>query len=127
MDVYFDSPELVKLLQDLVDAPARIGPALEGVISKGALNIKTAARAAAPNPHHANLYRNSITYTLTTEGAVTSAEVGPDKDLPQGALGNLLEFGSAKGFVQPHLVPAWEVEAPKTEEHIGNAAVQVLT
>ncbi|MBT2485810.1 MULTISPECIES: hypothetical protein [unclassified Microbacterium] len=50
---------------------------------------------------HAPAFPYSITYDIEgsgsrSAGSQLSAEIGPDKDRPQGALGNLIEFGSVK-------------------------------
>lgn len=44
---------------------------------------------------HAPAYPRSISYDLTIRADGIEVEVGPDKSMPQGALGNLIEFGSA--------------------------------
>ncbi|OKI22206.1 hypothetical protein [Streptomyces sp. CB03911] len=91
-------------LQALVADLARVGADLDErthqVVSRGALNIKRdwRANARASSGRHARLYPSSIGYDPITAlpGGGASAVIGPDKDAPQGALGNLLEFGSAK-------------------------------
>jgi hypothetical protein len=72
------------------------------VVRKGALNVKNDWRANATSSagRHARLYPASIGYDVTQEPDGASAEIGPDKGRPQGALGNLLEFGSANN--PPH-------------------------
>lgn len=44
---------------------------------------------------HAPAYPRSISYDLTIKVEGVEVEIGPDKSLPQGPLGNLIEFGSA--------------------------------
>lgn len=44
---------------------------------------------------HAPAYPRSISYDLTIKVEGVEVEIGPDKSMPQGALGNLIEFGSA--------------------------------
>jgi hypothetical protein len=118
--------DLDKLMQVIQHAREQILPDVKAVVSRGALNVKNAAKAAAPDPHHAGLYKASITYTLTVEGDTVSAEIGPDKDKPQGALGNLLEFGGVKGGSKPHLVPSWDDEEKKLDPFVADAAVKLL-
>jgi hypothetical protein len=69
-------------------------------VSKGALNIKNEWRANAAQTAgaHARLYPRSIGYDLTSSPGGAEAVIGPDKSLRgrQGALGNLLEFGSVR-------------------------------
>lgn len=44
---------------------------------------------------HAPAYPRSISYDMTIGVDGIEVEVGPDKSMAQGALGNLIEFGSA--------------------------------
>lgn len=127
MKIDFQSPDLAQLVSDFYRAAEQIGPDVRAVVSKGALNIKTEAKAAAPNRQgHAKLYPASITYTLETSGHLESAEIGPDKGKPQGALGNLIEFGSAHNPAEPHLVPAFEKEEPLFVAALEDAAEKPL-
>lgn len=93
--------ETEALAADLAAAPGRALAGIVPVVSKGALNIKNDWRANASGNAHAPHYPASITYDLAVDGTAVEAEVGPDKNLPQGPLGNLLEFGSSKN--PPHL------------------------
>lgn len=72
------------------------------VVSRGALNVKRGwqANATATAGQHARLYPASISYDMKPHPTGAQAEIGPDKTRPQGALGNLLEFGSVKN--PPH-------------------------
>ncbi|WP_137991265.1 hypothetical protein [Streptomyces vilmorinianum] len=72
------------------------------VVERGALNIKNGwrANATASSGRHARLYPSTISYDMKPHPTGASAEIGPDKTRPQGALGNLLEFGSVKN--PPH-------------------------
>jgi hypothetical protein len=96
---------------------------MRAVAAKGALNIKNAAKAnilAQTTRKYVKQYPNSITYTVTqSSGSFVSAEIGPDKDKPQGALGNILEFGSPGRPPLPHLVPAWEAEREPFAQFMG--------
>ena len=125
-----DMVQVKALADELGGVGARVRPAVKAVITKGALNIKNAARDAilADTRHvFVKQYPYSITYDVSVgAGAVVSAEIGPDKDKPQGALGNLLEFGSSKNAPIPHLVPAWEAEIDSTEMWIGKAGEDAI-
>lgn len=88
--------ETEALAADLAAAPGRALAGIVPVVSKGALNVKTGWRANASGNAHAPHYPASITYDLAVDGAAVEAEVGPDKNLKQGALGNILEFGTSK-------------------------------
>lgn len=68
------------------------------VVNRGALNVKNGwrDRARTTAGAHARLYPGSISYdnARVVAPGVLEAVIGPDKARPQGALGNLLEFGS---------------------------------
>lgn len=76
--------------------------AMVAAVTRGALNIKNDWRdnARASSGRHARLYPNSISYDVTPIPGGAQAEIGPDKGRAQGALGNLLEFGSVNN--PPH-------------------------
>lgn len=97
-----DVTALARLGDDLARAEADVRAGARGVVSKGALNIKNEWRtnAAASSGRHAPAYPYSVGYDLTSTPEGATAVVGPDKAARQGALGNLLEFGSVKN--PPH-------------------------
>lgn len=66
------------------------------VVTRGALNVKNGWRdnATASAGRHARHYPKSISYDVHPIPGGAHAEIGPDKGRVQGALGNLLEFGS---------------------------------
>lgn len=89
------------LAADLLAAGPRMMAQATALTSKGALNIKNDWRQSASGLKHAPLYPASINYDLIPSPAGVAAEIGPDKGKPQGALGNLIEYGSAHN--PPHL------------------------
>jgi hypothetical protein len=54
------------------------------------------------------------------------AEVGPDKSKPQGALGNLIEFGSVNSPPHSDGLRALRTEAPNLEKALADAALDAL-
>lgn len=112
------------LLADLQTAGTRAMDGIYATTAKAALNIKTEAARNAPNRHGSlKLYPKSITYDIERFGRVgVQAEIGPDKDLPQGALGNLIEFGSVHNHAEPSLIPAWEKESETWIKFVSDAA-----
>jgi hypothetical protein len=100
---HFDMSDVRRLEQHLARSIPRIRQASRGVVARGALNIKNDWRsnAAATAGRHARHYPRTVSYTITAFGRdIVSAEIGPDKGGVQGALGNLLEYGSEK--TAPH-------------------------
>jgi hypothetical protein len=77
---------------------------VEAVVKRGAVNVKKDWRANAKETagSAARVYPYSITFDGPTRlpGHRIEAEIGPDKGKRQGALGNLLEYGSVNN--PPH-------------------------
>lgn len=113
-----DLTELDELTSDLQGAGARAAVKAVAVVTKGAYNVMRDARDFAPHGPHTPAYAWSITYDVeVTEGAIVG-EIGPDKDRPQGALGNLLEYGKPGQAPHAHLGPALDRESPNFEAHM---------
>lgn len=120
-----DMTQVKALAADLGEVGARLRPVMRATISKGALNIKNAAKQAIIDQSRGifvKQYPYSITYDVTVTGNTVTAEIGPDKDKPQGALGNLLEYGTSKKPPYPHLNPALDAEEEPTVTWLGQAA-----
>ncbi|MEV4521474.1 hypothetical protein AB0J77_14695 [Micromonospora tulbaghiae] len=83
------------------------------VVARGAMNIKKDARRFASGIAHAPSYPYSIGYDTKVSGATVSAEIGPDKAKRQGALGNILEYGTVNNAPYAHLGPALDIEGPR--------------
>lgn len=104
-----------RLVADLDKAISTAIPEITAVLSKGALNIKKDWQGRWKGLKHAPATPYSIGYDIAvTPGAIT-ATIGPDKNKRQGALGNLLEFGSLNNAPRPGGSPALDAEAPKFE------------
>ena len=97
---------------DFARAGLLIGTKVMAVTAVAARNTRDDARAFAAGMSHLPHYPRSITYDVAVEGGQVVGEVGPDKDLPQGPLGNVLEFGTANNPPYPHLGPAFDRELP---------------
>lgn len=122
--------DLTQVRQLAHDLGAGTGPRLtstvQQVVSRGALNVKNdAVRLISGHPRSRH-YPRSISYDLEVRGHEISAEIGPDKDRTQGALGNILEFGTSKNAPIPHLGPALVAEEPRFGPALAEAAARVL-
>lgn len=97
-----DVRELVQLAVVFERSIPEAERGMVAAVTRGALNVKNDWRtnAIASSGRHARRYPYSISYDVTPIPGGAEAEIGPDKDKPQGALGNLLEFGSVNN--QPH-------------------------
>lgn len=96
------------------------------VVEKGALNIKNDARQRVTGLKHAPAYPRSITYDTFRDLRGPLAEIGPDKNKRQGALGNLIEYGSVNNPPRPHMRPAAEAEQPKFEKAMEDLGARLL-
>lgn len=110
------SEDLNRLAVDLNAAAAKAPLAVRAVLQKGALNVKTDAQRFASGLGHAPHYPRSITFDTTVKKDGIEAEIGPDKSRTQGALGNILEYGTSKNAPVAHLGPALDREGPRFEK-----------
>ncbi|GAX57336.1 hypothetical protein [Streptomyces olivochromogenes] len=56
-------------------------------------------------------YPYSITYDVKVTAEGVEGEIGPDKGMAQGPLGNIIEYGTSKNAPLPHLGPALDANA----------------
>jgi hypothetical protein len=104
---------LHELEEDLQKAVDESVDGVKAVVSKGLLNIKKDIRAQWANLAHAPDLPSAVNYDIDVQGTLVTGEVGPDKDRKQGALGNLLEFGSVNNAPHPAVYPAGDREEPR--------------
>lgn len=116
--------ELIQLAQALTQRLPEAQTEIAAIVNRGALNIKNQwrANAIASAGQHGRRYPYSISYDPLPMPGGASAEIGPDKGLPQGALGNLLEFGSVNNAPHNDGGRALLAEAPRFQ-----AQVELLT
>lgn len=90
--------ELNHLARDIGDVPDKAGPFINSAVQHTSRLVRDSWRERAAGNPYAPAFPYSITYDLTVYRgfgvSMLRSEIGPDKDRPQGALGNLLEFGS---------------------------------
>lgn len=122
----FDASELKRLAASFDSASRRAAPATLPVVKRGAQNIKTNAARMATGIGHAPHYPRSITYDVLVWPRGAEAEIGPDKGRTQGALGNILEYGTSKNAPIPHLAPALEQEAAGFMDALAKAEADLL-
>lgn len=92
-----------------------------------ARHVKDDARTAAKRiGRHAKYYPYSISYDMEETSTSAGAEIGPDKYGPQGALGNLLEYGSIHNAPRPHLGPALQKNIDDFERGLLRATEEAL-
>lgn len=121
----FDVSEIRKLATDLGKGNAATVTGARKIIEVGAIKIKKGmiADARRGSGKHAKRFPNSITYDLKG----LSAEIGPDKSRPQGALGNIMYFGtSTQGPSIPDIAKPLKAEAPITAGLLSELAAKYL-
>lgn len=111
----------------LADAPADVVPETRKVVAKASLNIKNDAKKKISGLAHAPHYPRAIGYDTAVAGTKVTSEIGPDKRKPQGALGNILEYGSVNNAPLAHLGPALDFEVPNLERYLGELGEDLLT
>ena len=129
MDNRFDMSDVRRLERHLARVVPRARRDARAVTMRGAMNIKrdwkSNARASAPK--HAPAYPSTIGFDLAAYGPdIWMAIIGPDKGGPQGALGNLLEYGSVKNPPHRDGGRALDVEEPRFEAQMALIAERGL-
>jgi hypothetical protein len=119
-----DTSELDKLVVDLGEIPEQKLPQVKKVVSKGALNIKNGMRTDAANGHSYRHFARSIDYDIDDGGL--GAEIGPNKDQIQGALGNILYFGTSKNAPVLDINGPLHTEEPRFADAIADVAADIL-
>jgi hypothetical protein len=123
--------DLRSLAHDLSEAPRKVQREALAVVEHGAVNVKKdwAENARASSGRMAPAYPSSISYDISLGAAlagVVEAQIGPDKQKRQGALGNLLEFGSANNAPHNDGGRALKKEAPEFERALSEAMLSSL-
>lgn len=126
MALSFNTDEVAKVADILAHAADAAPGGVRAVVQKGALNIKTDARRRISGHRRFPAYPASITYDTEFTRLGAAAEIGPDKGKRQGALGNILEYGTTNNAPMPHMRPAAEAEEPRFVKALEDVAVKAL-
>jgi hypothetical protein len=118
-DVYEFALSLEKSADDVVDT-------MRPVVAKGALNIKKDMQADAEGHPHSPAFPAAISYDTKVLRDEISAEIGPDKTKRQGALGNILYFGTSKNPAVLDINGPLDTEEPKFIKAIEDAIEDLL-
>lgn len=123
MKVTISTEGVRELAADLNEVPAEKGPAFSRIVRRGALNIKDELRNDAKSSGSYRHFHRSISYDMVDD---LSAEIGPDKDRVQGALGNILYFGTSNNAPVLSLEAPLEHEQPRFEQALADEAEDIL-
>lgn len=116
-----------ELLAVLHDAGRDVVPEVEKVAARGALQVKRDWADRWRGLAHAPALPRAVSYDVDVRGTRVDAEIGPDKARRQGALGNLLEFGSVNNAPRPAGAPALAAEAPRFEAALATVGERLLS
>lgn len=119
-----DTSELQALSRSMAAVAGRVPSEARAVVSRGALQVKTDARAnVSDSPYWARIGQ-TINYDMSGNAFHSTATIGYD-DVGQGELAGIYEFGSVKREPHPTLLPAFDREAPRFEKAIADLAGKV--
>lgn len=116
--VFVDIHEIDQLAADFLKEAAEIDARATVVVTAAAQRVQDAARTAASGHPTLPDYPASITFDVTHDAGNVVAEIGPDKDLPQGPLGAILEYGSVNSAPMNWLGAASAAEENRFEAEI---------
>ncbi len=120
--IEIDTADVARLAVDLGRTSAKVLAVVEAVSAKAALNIKnqmvTDASGHETFPH----FPRSIGYERRLTLGSVEYEIGPDKNGPQGALGNILYFGTSRDAPVLNLLGPLEAEEPNYLKYLAAAA-----
>lgn len=132
-----DSSDFSRLAADMSKVATTVSPFLRKAVEVAARNVRDAARKNATGMAHAPAFPYSISYDFAgSQGGVFAAvaggrgdlevEIGPDKDRAQGALGNLIEYGSVNNAPQGIMHGALQANEADFERGIDRAIDDAL-
>lgn len=124
--MFIDDSELRTLAVDLGRASVEVFKEAEATTKKAAHNVKETMRADAESSGHYQHFSRSITYDRAMAVGQIAYEVGPDKGGPQGALGNILYFGTSKNGAVLDVEVGMRKEAPEFERRMADMAARLL-
>jgi hypothetical protein len=114
--IEFDASDADRLAVEIGKRAVKVAAGVYAVGTKAAVNVKNGMAADAEGIGHAPLFPDSITYDVAPAGLRTVLwRIGPDKDRPQGALGNILYFGTSKNGPVLDVGKALREETPRLE------------
>jgi len=127
MNVDVEFSDARRLEADLGKIPGRVVRDVEAVTKRAAQNIKTMMAADAENDGHYPDFADAVTYERKFSSLTSiDYEIGPDKDRRQGALGNILYFGTSNNAPVLQLETPIMVEVPNFLRALRDAAAGTL-
>jgi hypothetical protein len=121
------SAELRKLAEDMGKIAGSAVKDVDAVVQKGALNIKNEMRADVKTSRHFSSKKKSgleqsITYESHYLPGKVRYDIGPDKAIGGGALGNIYYFGTSRGGGTGDIEKPLRSEEPKFQNALRELA-----
>ena len=126
MTMEIDTSEVLELAADLGRIAGKSVPPLLAAVEKSAASVQRGMRSEAQGHAHSPHFPNSITHDVKAHFGGIEAETGPDKGLTQGALGNILYFGTSKNGPVLNINGPLDLEAPRFQKAVEAAAGKLL-
>ena len=92
------------------------------IVAKGARHVKNQMRDEAKSSGHYKHFHRSISYDIRG----LEAEIGPDKTKVQGALGNILYFGTSKNGPVLNIQAPLDAEEPRFVRALSDVVEDIL-
>lgn len=124
--IEFDMSEVEALAADLAAAAAKVTAKLRPAVQADADKVKKGMQSDFGGIGHAPYFPASITFETRVTADGVEAEVGPDKGRPQGALGNILAFGTVKNGPVADITRSARAAAPDLEKLLGQIGTDAL-
>ncbi|MEV0646099.1 hypothetical protein AB0I28_12615 [Phytomonospora sp. NPDC050363] len=126
MQIRVESSGLRKWEADLGRFEARLVPKVHAVVKKASVNIKNDWRDTWLGHSYIKPLARSVSFDFVSSFTSVKVEIGPDKDRPQGALGNIIEFGGPKNKPIPAGLMALRKETPILLAELAKVQGEVL-
>jgi hypothetical protein len=115
------------VVADLDAFPTRLAVNVRKAVKVTSQKVRDDARNRIKGHKYLPAYPYSITYDTKVTAEGVEGEIGPDKGLAQGPLGNIVEYGTSKNAPIPHLGLALDANAEDLVAGVEIAISQAIT
>jgi len=127
MGVTIDTSEFRAAAAAMGEGLSRLPREVRAVVSKGALNMKTAMNADFRKSRHFKGIAGAVSYDMAGNAYYSEAQIGPEKGAP-GSLANIAYFGTSRGggtVTDPQV--RLDDEAPRFEQALAEVAEKAVS
>jgi len=122
----FDASEMDELAADLGKIPGRMVPKQIAAVEASSKRVEAGWRQRWSGLDHAPHIPHAVTHEMKVRPGEVTGIIGPDKALRQGALGNILEYGTSNNAPIPGGGPSLKAEEPHLLKAITDIAEDLL-